>query len=85
MPRNRFCGDRLRELNELIDEYNEENNLHGDDALWGLANGDNERYLCLKNGEFYSFRFAVNSQISDVGEKRSYYVRLVKSYRYVPE
>ena len=85
MLRNRFCGDRLRELNELIDEYNEENNLHGDDALWGLADGSKERYLCLKNGAFYSFRFAVNSQISEAGTERTYYVRLVISYRNVSE
>ena len=83
--RNRFCGNNLRELNELIEEYNQENNLEGNDALWGLADGDEERYLCLKNGAYYTFRFVAGTQIREAGEKRSYYVRLVKSYRYVPE
>lgn len=83
--RNRFCGDRLRELNELIDEYNEENNLDGDDALWGLANGDDERYLCLKDGVFYTYRFVAGTPRSKAGVDRTYYVRLVKSYRHVSE
>ena len=83
--RNRFCGDRLRELNELIEEYNEENNLDGDDALWGLANGDDERYLCLKDGVFYTYRFVAGTPRSKAGVDRTYYVRLVKSYRYVSE
>ena len=83
--RNRFCGNNLRELNELIEEYNQENNLEGNDALWGLADGDDERYLCLKNGEYYSFRFVAGTSTTKAGEKRLYYVRLVKSYRYVPE
>ena len=83
--RNRFCGNNLRELNELIEEYNQENNLEGNDALWGLADGDDERYLCLKNGEYYSFRFVAGTSTTKAGEMRLYYVRLVKSYRYVPE
>lgn len=83
--RNRFCGNNLWELNELIEEYNQENNLEGNDALWGLADGDDERYLCLKNGEYYSFRFVAGTSTTKAGEKRLYYVRLVKSYRYVPE
>jgi len=83
--RNRFCGNNLRELNELIEEYNQENNLEGNDALWGLADGDDERYLCLKNGEYYSFRFVAGTSTTKAGEIRLYYVRLVKSYRYVPE
>ena len=83
--RNRFCGNNLRELNELIEEYNQENNLVGNDALWGLADGDDERYLCLKNGEYYSFRFVAGTSTTKAGEMRLYYVRLVKSYRYVPE
>ena len=70
--RARFSGDNRLELNELIAEYNEQ--------LYGL-DGE-ERYLCTKNGVYYSFRFAGGTTISKAGEKRSYYVRLVKSYRY---
>ena len=77
MLRARFCGNNLWELNELIAEY--------DPELYGLANGDDERYLCLKDGAYYSFRFVAGTSTTKAGEKRSYYVRLVKSYRYVPE
>jgi hypothetical protein len=59
-------------LNERIAEY--------DSELYGLANGEKERYLCLKNGEFYSFQFRAGTGTTVAGEKRSYYVRLVKSY-----
>lgn len=77
MLRARFCGNNLWELNELIAEY--------DPELYGLANGDDERYLCLKDGAYYTFRFVAGTSTTKAGEKRSYYVRLVKSYRYVPE
>lgn len=77
MLRARFCGNNLRELNELIAEY--------DPELYGLANGDDERYLCLKDGAYYTFRFVAGTSTTKAGEKRTYYVRLVKSYRYVPE
>ena len=70
--RNRFSGDARVELNELIAEY--------DSELYGLANGEKERYLCLKNGELYSFQFRAGTGTTVAGEKRSYYVRLVKSY-----
>ena len=63
----------------------QENNLEGNDAFWGLADGYDERYLCLKNGEYYSFRFVAGTSTTKAGEMRLYYVRLVKSYRYVPE
>lgn len=77
MLRARFCGNNLWELNELIAEY--------DPELYGLANGDDERYLCLKDGAYYTFRFVAGTSTTKAGKKRSYYVRLVKSYRYVPE
>lgn len=68
--RSRFSGDNRLELNDLIAEH--------DDGLYGL-DGE-ERYLCLKEGAYYSFKFAGGTTISKAGEKRSYYVRLVKSY-----
>ncbi len=68
--RARFSGDNRLELNDLIAEY--------DEGLYGL-DGE-ERYLCLKEGAYYSFKFAGGTTISKAGEKRSYYVRLVKSY-----
>ena len=64
----RFSGDNRLELNELIDEY--------DNTLWGL-DGD-ERYLCTKNGVYYTFKFAGGTSVTKAGEKTSYYVRLVK-------
>ena len=68
----RFSGDNRLELNELIDEY--------DNTLWGL-DGD-ERYLCTKNGVYYTFKFAGGTSVTKAGEKTSYYVRLVKAYRF---
>ena len=70
-----FSGENQEELNELIAEY--------DESLYGL-DGD-ERYLCTKNGVYYSFKFAGGTTISKAGEKRSYYVRLVKTYRFETE
>ena len=69
--RARFSGDNRLELNSLINEYDEE--------LWGI-DGD-ERYLCTKEGAFYSFKFAGGTSITKAGEKTVYYVRLVKTYR----
>lgn len=71
--RARFSGDNRLELNELIAEYDEE--------LYGLANGEKERYLCLKEGEYYSFQFIGGTRTTKAGDKRSYYVRLVKTYK----
>jgi hypothetical protein len=70
--RNRFSGDARVELNERIIEY--------DPELYELANGEKERYLCLKNGELYSFQFIGGTSTTLAGDKRSYYVRLVSSY-----
>lgn len=68
--RNRFCGDTRLALNALISEYDE--NLYGLDG--------EERYLCDKAGEYYSFVFSAGKPISQAGTQRSYYVRLVKTY-----
>ena len=70
MFRNRFCGEVRLSLNALIAEYDED--------LYGL-DGE-ERYLCDKAGEFYSFVFSAGKAISQAGTQRSYYVRLVKTY-----
>lgn len=69
--RARFSGDNRLDLNDLIEEYNPK--------LYGL-DGE-ERYLCTKDGVYYSFKFAGGTTISKAGEKRSYYVRLVKTYK----
>ena len=71
--RARFSGDNREELNELTAEY--------DSSLYGLAGGEKERYLCLKNDNYYSFQFISGTTTTKAGEKRTYYVRLVKSYR----
>ena len=68
--RNRFCGEVRLSLNGLISEYDP-------DLCW--IDGE-ERYLCEKDGEFYSFVFSTGKSISPAGTQRSYYVRLVKSY-----
>ena len=70
--RARFSGTGRLELNELIEEY--------DPDLWGLADGEKERYVCTKNDTYYSFRFVSGTTTSKAGEKRTYYVRLVKTY-----
>ena len=71
MFRERFCGEARLSLNALISEY--------DPDLYGI-DGE-ERYLCDKDGEFYSFVFSPGKPISQAGTQRSYYVRLVKTYR----
>ena len=70
--RARFSGNALIELNELIKDY--------DPDLYGLSDGKDERYLCDKGGVIYSFKFAMNSNITEA-KSRVYYLRLVKSYR----
>ena len=69
--RARFSGDNRWELNDLIEEY--------DSSLYGL-DGE-ERYLCTKNGLYYSFKFVIGTRTTEAGEKKSYYVRLVKTFR----
>lgn len=71
--RARFSGDNRLELNGLIEKY--------DSSLYGI-DGE-ERYLCTKNGLYYSFKFMGSSTTTKAGEKRYYYVRLVKTYRMV--
>lgn len=78
--RNRFNTYNLDDLNDLIEEYDEEYGYN----LYGLSDGDDERYLCLKDGVYYSFQFVPATSRTKAGEKRSYYVRLVKTYRYIP-
>lgn len=65
-----FSGDKRLGLNELIAEY--------DESLYGI-DGE-ERYLCNKSGVYYSFIFAGGRVISKAGTKKSYYVRLVKTF-----
>lgn len=73
MLRARFSGDARTELNDLIADH--------DSSLYGLANGEKERYLCLKEDVFYSFRFVSGTTTTKAGDVRSYYIRLVKTYR----
>lgn len=70
-----FSGNNRLALNELIAEY--------DTSLYGLSAGEDERYLCLKSGEFYTFRFVAGTKTTKAGDVRSYYVRLVKTYHMV--
>lgn len=70
--RVRFSGDARLDLNDLIAEY--------DEALYGL-DGE-ERYLCTKSELYYSFKFLAGTTTTKAGEVRSYYVRLVKTFRF---
>lgn len=65
-----FSGDDRLKLNLMIAEY--------DETLYGI-DGE-ERYLCDKSGVYYTFIFAGGRVISKAGTKKSYYVRLVKTY-----
>lgn len=71
MFRECFCGEARLSLNAQISEY--DLNLYGIDG--------EERYLCDKDGEYYSFVFSSGKSISQAGTQRKYYVRLVKTYR----
>ena len=73
--RSNFNGDKRAALNERIADY--------DGMLLGV-DGE-ERYLCDKSSVYYSFKFAEKTTISKAGEKRSYYIRLVKTYRWAFE
>lgn len=66
--RSTFNNEKRIALNKKIEEYN--------DTLWGL-DGE-ERYLCNKGGILYSFIFEESTTISKAGNKRSYYMRLLK-------
>lgn len=70
--RVRFSGDARLDLNDLIAEY--------DETLYGL-DGE-ERYLCTKSELYYSFKFMAGTTTTKAGEVRSYYVRLVKTFRF---
>ena len=69
--RARFSGNGLTELNEQIVEY---------DETLDVLDGE-ERYLCTKADMFYSFKLIEGSSTTKAGEKRTYYIRLVKTYR----
>ena len=68
----RFSDDDLWDLNELIAEY--------DDEFWGL--NEEGRYVCTKNGVYYTFKFADGTNVSKAGAKTEYYARLVTTYRF---
>ena len=66
-----YIEDRLDILNGYIVAYNS-----------GLVQLDiEERYLCMKSNEYYSFAFRNNTNISPAKPTVEYSVRLVKSYR----
>ena len=69
--RSTFNGDSRIELNEKITDY--------DSSLVGV-DGE-ERYLCTKSGTYYSYVFTAGTTITKAGTKRSYYARLVKTFR----
>ena len=73
--RSTFNGDSRIGLNEIIADY--------DSDLVGV-DGE-ERYLCTKSGTCYSFVFTAGTTITKAGTKRSYYSRLVKTFRMLME
>lgn len=66
-----YGGDAREALNKQILAYN--GNLSGLDG--------EERYLCMKADAFYSFAFAEGTKITKAGEKKTYFVRLVKLHQ----
>lgn len=69
MLRDNYNGDNLVALNKNIAAFDDE--LTAIDA--------NERYLCLKEDEFYSYAFVDGKGVTIAGTKKAYYIRLVKS------
>ena len=65
--RSTFSGENRYALNETIWLHN--------GSLTGI-DGE-ERYLCDKNGVYYSFVFAEGKTISKAGTKKLYYIRLL--------
>ena len=66
--RSTFNNENRTILNEKIKEYNQTlREIDGE-----------ERYLCNKEGTLYSFIFDEGTTISKAGNKRSYYMRLLK-------
>ena len=66
--RDNLSGDERVSLNECIADY---------DGGLPIVDGE-ERYLCEKSDDYYSFIFSDGTAITKAGSKRTYYVRLVK-------
>lgn len=69
--RSTFSGENRYALNETIWTHN--------GSLTGI-DGE-ERYLCDKNGVYYSFVFAEGKTISKAGTKKLYYIRLLSTQK----
>ena len=66
-----WCNGALYDINQRINSY--------DSELFPLDS--NDRYLCDKEGKYYSFVIESATSPSVAGEKRSYLIRLAKTYR----
>ena len=66
-----WCNGALFDINNRITAY--------DSELFPLDT--NDRYLCDREGKYYSFVIESANAPSVAGEKRSYLIRLAKTYR----
>ena len=70
--RDRFNGDRLIELNEKIEARNQEE--------LEITHDLDTRYLCDKEGVFYSFQFIGGKRVT--GKDKLYLIRAVTTYHF---
>ena len=72
--RDRFNGDRLIELNEKIEARNQEE--------LEITHDLDTRYLCDKEGVFYSFQFIGGKRDTKAGKDKLYLIRAVTTYHF---
>lgn len=72
--RDRFNGDRLVDLNEQIVNRNQ-------DEL-EITTYSDSRYLCDKEGVFYSYQFIAGKRVTKAGKDKVYLARLVTTYHF---
>lgn len=72
--RDRFNGDRLIELNEKIEARNQEE--------LEITHDLDTRYLCDKEGVFYSFQFIGGKRVTKAGKDKLYLIRAVTTYHF---
>lgn len=72
--RDRFNGDRLIDLNEKIEARNQEE--------LEITHDSDTRYLCDKEGVFYSFQFIGAKRVTKAGKDKFYLIRVVTTHHF---
>lgn len=72
--RDRFNGDRLIDLNEKIEARNQEE--------LEITHDLDTRYLCDKEGVFYSFQFIGGKRVTKAGKDKLYLIRAVTTHHF---